>query len=100
MWAWKIYGHRLRPDGKLQATLSKPGHAIQTLFEYDPENSGERIAELLQPSRLTAHNLGLHIGPLLEDWGHACNASALWKSAGLLSGHGPTCCPAACGKPL
>lgn len=47
---------------KLQATLSKPGHAIQTLFEYDPENSGERIAELLQPSRLTAHNLGLHIG--------------------------------------
>ena len=56
---------------KLQATLSKPGHALQVVFEYDPESSGERIAELLQPSRLTAHNLGLHIGPLLEDWGHA-----------------------------
>ena len=56
---------------KLQATLSKPGHALQVVFEYDPESSGERIAELLQPSRLTAQNLGLHIGPLLEDWGEA-----------------------------
>ena len=52
---------------KLQATLSKPGHALQVVFEYDPESSGERIAELLQPSRLTAQNLGLRIGPLLED---------------------------------
>ena len=56
---------------KLQSTLSKPGHLLQVVFEYDPESSGERIAELLQPSRLTARNLGLHIGPLLEDWGHA-----------------------------
>ena len=29
---------------KLQATLSKPGHALQVVFEYDPESSGERIA--------------------------------------------------------
>ena len=79
---------------KLQATLSKPGHAIQTLFEYDPENSGERIAELLQPSRLTAHNLGLHIGPLLEDWGHALQRFcalekcwiALWTRPDVLPG--------------
>lgn len=79
---------------KLQATLSKPGHAIQTLFEYDPENSGERIAELLQPSRLTAHNLGLHIGPLLEDWGHALQRFcalekcwiALWTRPAVLPG--------------
>ena len=67
---------------KLQATLSKPGHALQVVFEYDPESSGERIAELLQPSRLTAHNLGLHIGPLLEDWGHAlqryCALETCW----------------------
>lgn len=56
---------------KLQATLSRPGHALQVVFEYDPESSGERIAELLEPSRLTAKNLGLHIGPLLEDWGDA-----------------------------
>ncbi|WP_303215197.1 hypothetical protein [Bilophila wadsworthia] len=67
---------------KLQATLSKPGHALQVVFEYDPESSGERIAELLEPSRLTAHNLGLHIGPLLEDWGHAlqryCALETCW----------------------
>ena len=56
---------------KLQATLSKPGHALQILFEYDPESSGERITELLEPSRLTAKNLGLHISSLLDDWGNA-----------------------------
>mgnify|MGYP000034316464 CR=1 FL=1 len=55
---------------KLQATL--PSRATPSGgLEYDPESSGERIAELLEPSRLTAKNLGLHIGPLLEDWGHA-----------------------------
>ena len=56
---------------KLQSTLSKPGHLMQVVFEYDPESSGTRVDELLQPSRLTAQNLGLSIGPLLENWGDA-----------------------------
>ena len=56
---------------KLQSTLSKPGHAIQIVFEYDPESSSSRITEMFQPSRLTAQNLGLQIGPLLEDWADA-----------------------------
>ena len=56
---------------KLQSTLSKPGHAIQVVFEYDPESSASRITEMFQPSRLTAQNLGLQIGPLLEDWANA-----------------------------
>lgn len=30
---------------KLQSSLSRPGHLVQVLFEYDPEGSGERIAE-------------------------------------------------------
>ena len=35
---------------KLQSTLSRPGHSIQIVFEYDPEPSGERIREMLLPS--------------------------------------------------
>ncbi len=54
---------------KLQSSLSKPGHVVQLVFEYDPESSGTRIDELLHPSRLTSQNLGLNIGPLLENWG-------------------------------
>ena len=67
---------------KLQSTLSKPGHLIQVVFEYDPESSGTRVDELLQPSRLTAQNLGLSIGPLLENWGDAlkryCALETCW----------------------
>lgn len=67
---------------KLQSSLSRPGHLIQVLFEYDPEGSGERIAELLRPSRLTAQNLGLHVGSLLDDWGNAlkryCALETCW----------------------
>ncbi|MDR1489343.1 MAG: hypothetical protein LBS65_02480, partial [Desulfovibrio sp.] len=56
---------------KLQSTLSKPGHLLQAVFEYDPESSRARVAELMEPSERTARNLGLHIGPLLENWGDA-----------------------------
>ena len=48
---------------KLQSTLSRPGHVIQLVFEYDPEASDARIREMLRPSRRTAQNLGLNIGP-------------------------------------
>ena len=67
---------------KLQSTLSKPGHLIQVVFEYDPEGSVARVDELLTPSRLTGQNLGLSIGPLLENWGEAlkryCSLETCW----------------------
>jgi intracellular multiplication protein IcmB len=67
---------------KLQSTLSKPGHLLQVAFEYDPESSRSRVGELLEPSRRTAENLGLHIGPLLENWGNAlqryCSVEICW----------------------
>lgn len=67
---------------KLQSTLSKPGHLIQVVFEYDPEGSAARVDELLQPSRLTAQNLGLSLGPLLDNWGSAlknyCALETCW----------------------
>ena len=70
---------------KLQSTLSRPGHSIQIVFEYDPEASGERIREMLLPSRRTAQNLGLHIGPLLENWG-----TALQRYCSHVAAHAPT----------
>ena len=67
---------------KLQATLSRPGHCIQVVFEYDPEASEGRIRDMLEPSRRTALNLGLDIGPLLENWGQAlqryCSVETCW----------------------
>jgi intracellular multiplication protein IcmB len=67
---------------KLQSTLSKPGHVLQIVFEYDPEGGRRRITELLEPSKRTAQNLGLHIGPLLDNWGEAlqryCSAETCW----------------------
>ena len=67
---------------KLQSTLSRPGHCIQVVFEYDPEASEGRIREMLLPSRRTAQNLGLDIGPLLENWGQAlqryCSMETCW----------------------
>ena len=67
---------------KMQSTLSRPGHCIQLVFEYDPESSAERIRDMLRPSRRTAQNLGLHVGPLLENWGQAlqryCAMETCW----------------------
>jgi intracellular multiplication protein IcmB len=67
---------------KLQSTLSKPGHLIQVVFEYDPDRGRKRVRELFLPSRRTAQNLGLHIGPLLEDWSEAlkryCAVESCW----------------------
>lgn len=67
---------------KLQPSLSKPGHVIQLVFEYDPESSGSRITEFLEPSNVTARNLGMDISALLADWGDAlkryCALETCW----------------------
>lgn len=56
---------------KIQPMLSKPGHTIQVVFEYDPESSGTKIDDLFNPSLVTARNLGMDISELLENWGDA-----------------------------
>jgi intracellular multiplication protein IcmB len=67
---------------KLQSSLSKPGHLIQVVFEYDPDGGKARVRELLEPSKRTAQNLGLSIGPLLDNWGDAlerhCSSECCW----------------------
>lgn len=84
---------------KLQSTLSRPGHVIQLVFEYDPEASDARIREMLRPSRRTAQNLGLNIGPCWKIGDRLCNATVQWKHAGWSCGHGPPCCRIHCAKP-
>lgn len=69
---------------KLQSMMAKPGHSIQLVFEYDPESCASQIEGLLRPSQLTAQNLGLHIGPLLEDWGKALNRYCARESCWLV----------------
>ncbi len=78
---------------KLQSSLSRPGHVVQVVFEYDPEGSETRITELLQPSRRTAQNLGLHIGPLLEDWGNALKNYCALETCWLVLWTRPTVLP-------
>ena len=67
---------------KLQSAFSRPGHDVQCVFEYDPEASRSRIDSLFSPSKLTAKNLGLHIGPLLDNWAEAltryCALESCW----------------------
>ena len=67
---------------KLQSILAKPGHILQVVFEYDPDGGRARVTELLEPSKRTALNLGLHIGPLMDNWGEAlqrhCSAETCW----------------------
>ena len=67
---------------KLQSSMSKPGHIIQVVFEYDPDGSSIRVDELLLPSRLTSRNLGMDIGELLDNWGDSlkryCSLENCW----------------------
>lgn len=67
---------------KLQSAFSKPGHTLQVVFEFDPESSRARIDELFEPSKLTARNLGLEVGPLLDNWSTAlkryCAIETCW----------------------
>ena len=67
---------------KLQSSFAKPGHIIQCVFEFDPESSASRVAELFEPSKLTARNLGLEVGALLDDWAGAlqgyCAVETCW----------------------
>ena len=83
---------------KLQSIMSRPGHLIQVVFEYDPEGSDARITDLLQPSRRTAQNLGLHIGPLLENWGNALKKYCALETCWLVLWTRPSVLPASLRK--
>ncbi|MBQ3060220.1 MAG: hypothetical protein IJD16_07925 [Desulfovibrio sp.] len=78
---------------KLQSSLSKPGHVVQIVFEYDPESSAARVNEMLLPSRLTSQNLGLNIGPLLDNWGSSLKNYCAIETCWLVLWTRPTALP-------
>ncbi len=51
----------------LQATLKRPGHAVQVYFSYDREAVKPEIEEILSPARATAKRLNLELDDLFDE---------------------------------
>lgn len=51
----------------LQTRMSRPGHAIQVLFNYDREAAQDAIHEILAPARQTANRLSLELNDLFKE---------------------------------
>lgn len=47
------------------------GHALQVVFSYDPNGGSREVFHSLEPTRITARNLGLDIDEVLVNWGEA-----------------------------
>lgn len=47
--------------------MSHPGHVIQVIFSYDPARGRDEIYQQINPSRITAKNIGLDIDDILVD---------------------------------
>lgn len=58
--------HRGLTQG-LQATLKRPGHAVQVYFSYDREIVKPEIEEILSPARATARRLHLDLDDLFSE---------------------------------
>lgn len=84
---------------KLQSSFSKPGHVIQCVFEFDPEQSRARVDELFEPSKITARNLGLDIGSLLDNWAGALSSYCAVETCWLVIWTRPSVLPDALKKP-
>ena len=51
----------------LQATLKRPGHAVQVYFSYDREAVKPEIEDILSPAKATAKRLGLALDDLFHE---------------------------------
>lgn len=51
----------------LQATLKRPGHAVQVYFSYDRDAVKPEIEDILAPARATAQRLGLDLDDLFSE---------------------------------
>ncbi len=51
----------------LQATLKRPGHAVQVYFSYDRETVKTEIEDILGPARATAKRLNLDLDDLFAE---------------------------------
>jgi intracellular multiplication protein IcmB len=50
-----------------QSAMSRPGHAIQVLFNYDRETVAHEISEIFTPAQETAKRLSLDLDDLFEE---------------------------------
>ena len=53
---------------KTQSMLSKPGHTVQMIFEYNPPATNEMVGLNFYPSVVTGRELGLDVEDILLDW--------------------------------
>lgn len=51
----------------LQSTLSRQGYSIQVYFDYNKDEVGEKIAEILKPALETAVRLNLNLDDLFDE---------------------------------
>ncbi|MBV9575196.1 MAG: type IV secretion protein IcmB [Gammaproteobacteria bacterium] len=51
----------------LQATLKRPGHAVQVYFSYDRDAVRPEIEDILGPAKATAKRLGLELDDLFNE---------------------------------
>lgn len=51
----------------LQATMKRPGHAVQVYFSYDRDTVKNEIAEILSPAKATSKRLNIELDDLFEE---------------------------------
>ncbi len=51
----------------LRSAMSRPGHALQVLFNYDREAVVDTIRDILEPAQDTAHRLNLELDDLFNE---------------------------------
>ncbi len=51
----------------LQSAMSRPGHAVQVLFNYDKENVTQTLRDILTPAHNTAQRLELALDDLFDE---------------------------------
>lgn len=71
-----------RLDVGLKNRFINPGHLLQVVMQYDPDAIRTEIHDAINPSRVTANNLGLDVDWLLDDWekalGRYCAVEHVW----------------------
>jgi len=66
----------------LKNRFAGSGHALQVVFHYDPDSIWDEVEAQLNPTRVTASNLGLDMDNVLVNWGENvakwCATEKIW----------------------
>ncbi len=67
---------------KLGTKLSRSGHALQVVFDYDPDTAHAEVSGHFDAMKVTAKNLGLDIDFIMDDWAESvsswCASERVW----------------------